>query len=122
MSEKDAVKKAEKKYREEDKQVFFRIYKHFLHWVNELKDSPVHKNILKDIENGSDVCRAVQKYRHEFANLLDPIAVNDSEDEKEDGTEAETEAETEAVTKSKDMESDTDTDDDTLPRKRKKTA
>ena len=109
MSEKDAVKKAEKKCLEEDKQVFFKIYKHFLNWTNELKDTPVHKNILKDIENGSDVCRAVQKYRHEFENLLDPIAVNDSEDEKQE----------ESIEEGAGTKRDNDTE--TVPSKRKKT-
>ena len=108
MSEKDAVKKAEKKCHDEDKHTFFKIYKHFLHWANELKDSPVHKNIMKDIENGSDISRAVHKYRSEFENLLDPITFNGSEDNKED----------ESI---EDKGAKSDNEVETVPSKRKKT-
>ncbi len=108
MSEKDAVKKAEKKCHDEDKHTFFKIYKHFLHWTNELKDSPVHKNIMKDIENGSDISRAVHKYRSEFENLLDPITFNGSEDNKED----------ESI---EDKGAKSDNEVETVPSKRKKT-
>ena len=109
--EKDAVKKAEQKCYEEDKSVFFKIYQHFLHWTNALKDNPVHKNIVKDMENSGDVSRALTKYRHEFENLLNPITDNEPEDKSDDQSESETESETESEEKQEEQDTDAESED-----------
>ena len=90
MPSKDAQSKAEQKCCEDDKKAFFKFYKHLLKCVNALKDNPVHKNIMKDLESCRHVGRVMMKYRHEFDNLLDPItdeSENDSDDKSEDGSE-----------------------------------